>query len=169
MSKTPIFFWRQNEIPFGVFCQWYPSRFTDQNGVEWQNMEQYIMGMKAELFKDQRSYDRIRRDSTPSKCKAVGRQVANFDEKIWKRKAPLLAYIGNCMKYEQNTKLRKILLSTRDQPLFEASPIDKIWGIGLDAKSAAECDPDDFPGTNLLGKALVKVRTKLQSINENNA
>lgn len=163
MSTLPVFFWRQNEIPYGVFCQWYPSRFTDQNGVVWQNMEQYIMGKKAELFKDQRSYDRIRQDSTPSRCKAVGRQVSNFDEKIWKKKAPLLAYIGNSMKFEQNIKLREILLSTGERPLYEASPLDRIWGIGLDAKLAAGSDPNEFPGTNLLGKALMKVRAKLQN------
>lgn len=157
----PVFFWQQHEQPYGVFCQWYPSKFTDKEGILWQNMEQFIMGMKAKEFNDQVSYDRIRKDSTPRKCKAIGRQVANFSEKVWKKKAPMLAYIGNCMKFEQNENLKKTLLSTGDRPLYEASPVDFIWGIGLDAQRAATCDPKDYPGTNILGKALMKVRKTL--------
>ena len=160
-NDDAVYFWKQDEKPYGVLCQWFPSRFTDKEGTVWENMEQYIMAMKAKEFKDNASYDRIRRENNPKTCKAIGREVAHFNDKVWKKKAPMLAYIGNCMKFEQNPALKRVLLSTGDRPLYEASPYDKIWGIGLDAEQAANWDPKhEFPGTNLLGKALMKVRTR---------
>ncbi len=42
--------------------------------------------------------------------------------------------------------------------LAEASPMDKIWGIGLDAKTAEIMPPDEWPGKNLLGKILMELR-----------
>ena len=43
----------------------------------------------------------------------------------------------NCYaKFSQNKKLRKILLSTMNKTLVEASPRDSIWGIGYNAKTA---------------------------------
>ncbi len=40
----------------------------------------------------------------------------------------------------------------------EASPKDKIWGIGLDAQTAASTDMSEWPGQGLLGLALMELR-----------
>ena len=56
----------------------------------------------------------------------------------------------NKPKYEQNKDLKKLLLSTGNKMLVEASPYDDYWGIGK-----------EFNGENKLGKILMKVREKL--------
>ena len=46
--------------------------------------------------------------------------------------------------------------------LVEASPVDRIWGIGLAADDERAADPARWPGLNLLGFALMEARAKLQ-------
>jgi ribA/ribD-fused uncharacterized protein len=46
--------------------------------------------------------------------------------------------------------------------LVEASPGDRIWGIGFDAENA-EGNEEEW-GRNKLGNALMKVRERLRSI-----
>ena len=42
--------------------------------------------------------------------------------------------------------------------IAEASPWDKIWGIGLAAEDPKSWDVTTWEGENLLGKALMKAR-----------
>ena len=162
-TQTPgVYFWRVSEEPFGVLSQWAKSPFIDRDGTCWETMEQFIMAMKAKTFSDTMRYNLIRQAKTPSECKALGRQVQNFNVAVWKKKAPFYAFIGNKMKFEQNPQLCAVLRSTGELPIFEASPLDPIWGIGLSAAQAQTRHPADYPGSNLLGKTLVKVRSSLQ-------
>ena len=49
--------------------------------------------------------------------------------------------------------------------MVEASPYDKIWGIGLYAAQAAKGTVDQWKGQNLLGFALMEVRDWLKEFN----
>lgn len=55
------------------------------------------------------------------------------------------------------------LLETGDAVLVEASPLDKIWGIGLARDNADASNPKKWKGLNLLGKALMAVREDLRN------
>ena len=66
-------------------------------------------------------------------------------------------------KFSQNPKLLKLLLDTNDSILVEASPKDKIWGIGIGVDHVDFLNSDKWPGENLLGKALMEVRDKLKN------
>ena len=70
---------------------------------------------------------------------------------------------GNKAKFGQNPKLKEFLLSTGDSILVEASPYDKIWGIGLDRETALKGTVGQWKGENLLGCALMEVRDWLRS------
>ena len=145
----------------GIFSQFFPCTFTEM-GVTYNSAEQYMMAQKALLFDDIKTYDKIMSLSNPSKIKALGRLVKNFNQEIWDKHKEDIVFNGNLLKFSQNKKLCKQLLATGDKEIVEASPTDTIWGIGL-----AETDPDIYDkskwrGTNLLGKAIMKVRDVLK-------
>jgi hypothetical protein len=72
---------------------------------------------------------------------------------------------GNIAKFSQNEKLKEFLLNTQEKILVEASPYDKIWGIGMDENDKDILDPSKWKGENLLGKALMKVREIIKKEN----
>lgn len=99
--------------------------------------------------------------SNPGKAKAIGRKVNGFDEATWVRHRFEIVVRGNLLKFRQHPELGEFLMGTGDKVLVEASPVDRIWGIGLAAEDPAAEDPNLWPGLNLLGFALMEVRDRL--------
>ena len=62
--------------------------------------------------------------------------------------------------------LQAILLATGKRKIAEASPYDKIWGIGLDERTAVGMSHTMWPGQNLLGKVLMQLRDELRCSDE---
>jgi|APSaa5957512622_1039677.scaffolds.fasta_scaffold44851_3 ribA/ribD-fused uncharacterized protein len=155
-----ILFWKPTQ-PFGEFSQWYPSVFKDNNEVIYENAEQYMMSQKALLFNDKNMYKQIMKTNNCNLIKKYGRRVKNFDNDIWLKNCYQIISIGNYFKFSQNNELKKKLLLTGDKILAEASPFDKLYGIGMLATDARKVSIDEWEGKNLLGKALMDVRKKL--------
>ena len=88
--------------------------------------------------------------------------MRNFDEQTWVLKREDLIYKGLYEKFKQNPELANKLLSTGDKLLVEASPYDRIWGIGLSSDEKNAWDTDKWLGTNVLGKVLMRVRSDLK-------
>jgi predicted NAD-dependent protein-ADP-ribosyltransferase YbiA (DUF1768 family) len=65
------------------------------------------------------------------------------------------------LQFSQNEKLKEKLFSTYPKTLVEASPVDKIWGIGLAKEDRRAWNRDTWRGQNLLGEILTKVRDTL--------
>ncbi len=65
-------------------------------------------------------------------------------------------------KFSQNKDLKIFLLSTGNKVLVEASPYDKVWGVGLTKQDENITDPNNWLGINLLGFALMTVRDMLR-------
>jgi ribA/ribD-fused uncharacterized protein len=145
----------------GPLSQWYPSKFTI-DGVNYNTAEQFMMAKKAEYFDDQDALSKILKTNDPAEQKAIGRTVKNFDKEAWDAVSRGYVYQGNIAKFKQNEDLKKYLLSTEDKELVEASPYDKIWGIGLSTSNPDRFDKSKWKGTNWLGETLMKVRSDLK-------
>ena len=70
-------------------------------------------------------------------------------------------YDANLYKYLQNEYLKKLLFQTENKILVEASPYDKIWGVGLGPTDKKIIDKNKWKGLNKLGKILMKVRENI--------
>lgn len=141
----------------GVLAQWYPSKF-EVDGVVYTHAEQYMMACKARLFEDQDALKLIMEARHPRQQQEIGRVVKNFDKKTWDVLAREIVYEGNYAKFTQNDEFKKVLLASKGTTLVEASPIDRIWGIGRDENDPLALDRKTWLGTNWLGEVLTKVR-----------
>ena len=150
------FFWR----PDSVFSQWFPCAFT-VDGAAFSCAEQYMMYGKATLFHDPEVAAEILATPDPRTHKALGRKVRNFDEASWRRAREGIVLTGNRAKFTQDPALRAALLATAGTTLVEASPFDRIWGIGMASSNPAATDPAKWRGLNLLGAVLTRLRDEL--------
>jgi ribA/ribD-fused uncharacterized protein len=120
-----------------------------------------MMHGKALLFDDQEVAAQILAADHPRQHKALGRKVKRFDDAAWKREREAIVRAGNRAKFTQNAELRELLFATQGTTLVEASPYDKIWGIGLAASDPRAQDPAQWKGQNLLGRILTALRDEL--------
>ena len=159
-----IFFWGHKKDKYGIskscFSQWYNSSFTVENTV-YQTAEHYMMAEKARLFSENEMAKKIIEAKNAGMAKKLGRQIEGFDEKIWLNHRFDIVVKGNVLKFGQNLELRDYLLNTNNRILVEASPVDKIWGIGLASDNPNIENPNLWKGENILGFALMEARKKL--------
>lgn len=151
MAEQFVFFWG------GPFSNWYMCKFM-VDGIVYNCTEQHMMASKARYFNDKESEIAIMEEDLPREQKALGRKVKNFDADKWSKVAKTFVIQGCYAKFDQNPYLKKELLDTGDATLVEASPYDKIWGVGLRASDPRINDRANWLGTNWLGEVLVNVR-----------
>lgn len=155
------FFWN------GSFSQWEESDF-ELDGIEYNCAEQRMMAEKARLFGDDDTLEKIMDSDDPDTQKKLGRLVEDFTQEIWEDEEDNgqpycwnIVWQSNMAKFSQNPYLLSELLKTENTTLVEASPFDKIWGIGLRASDPAAKYRDTWQGTNWLGEVLTSVREYL--------
>ncbi|KAF5371947.1 hypothetical protein D9615_008112 [Tricholomella constricta] len=167
------FFWTVGHVN-GWASQWYPAPFTaavtidsaaGEELVNFPTTEHWMMLHKALLFSDHEIARQIVAVTSAGnhemkRVKALGRKVQNFDDKVWNVNRKRIVLEGNLHKFRQNGELRRKLLATGDTEIVEASPMDRIWGIGFGEKNALE--NIDKWGMNLLGKVLEETRRILR-------
>lgn len=141
----------------GVFSQWYPSPFTVEDKT-FNCAEQYMMYMKAKCFKDDLAATLIMEAKNPAEQKHLGRLVQNYKKSEWSRRRYQIVLEGNGAKFSQNPELFDILKLSENKIIVEASPVDSIWGIGLDTSNSDIFNPDLWMGKNLLGLAIMEAR-----------
>lgn len=158
-----VYFWRVDEPPYGCLSQWYFSDF-EYCGQKYISCEQWMMANKAILFRDSETLKKILDCDDNRKIKNLGREIKNFNESVWTYYRMPIVIHGNMLKFSQNAEIKNILMKTGKASLIEASPYDKIWGIGITAKDAEHrlSIGKGIPGLNLLGKCLEEVRTLLK-------
>ena len=91
---------------------------------------------------------KIIQSETPEAAKKLGRRVKDFDTAVWERHKFDIVVTGNCHKFSQHTTLRNFLFDTKETVLVEASPLDRIWGIGLGESNPSAQNPGEWQGLN---------------------
>lgn len=167
-SETSIFFWRETEDPYGFLCQWFPAALEADtksgNGkrISYPTAEHYMMHQKALIYSDEAMATKILATKSPAEAKYLAREVnISIDKgKRWEKQKYDVVERGIFLKFSQNPDLKRRLLETGERELVEASPSDRVWGIGFPADVAEEYR--DEWGMNLLGQALMSVREQLR-------
>lgn len=156
------FYGYELQIPESRLQNWYPSIFSDPKdpSIRFPTNEHYIMYRKALAMSDNATAARILKAATPTEAQKLGREVKNYDSKIWKEMVDQVAEDGNYLKFSQIEECRSVLLGTGEKVLVEASPVDRNWGIGFRGDEA-EGREEEW-GRNILGKALMRVRERLR-------
>lgn len=161
-----VFFWGHRskradaEIGAECFSQWFDVGFT-LDGARYATAEHWMMAEKARLFGDAERLGRILQAKSPGEAKALGREVLGFEQSIWQAARETIVLRGNLAKFSQNAALSTYLLGTGERVLVEASPRDAVWGAGLTRDCSDAERPENWPGLNLLGFALMRVRAAL--------
>ena len=140
-----IFFWG------GVF-----SNFHHINGSPSFTSEKIFMTAKAVCFRDSNALAQLEKSTTPKTSKAIGRTIVGFDEEIWSTIKYRSMMMALHIKFLACEEFRDALRASGNLTLVEASPVDKIWGIGFPAETAL-ANIDNW-GENLLGKCLMELR-----------
>lgn len=172
IEEKYCFFWG----PESCFSQWFPSRFVGESiiwdkksfllgllpeNIEFTSAEQYMIYHKAILFLDRESALKILSSNNPKIQREIGRKVQNFDQNTWNFYRSAIVYWGNEKKFTQSFELRAQLYSTSGTTLVEASPYDRLWGIGEKKDSPNATNRLTWLGQNLLGELLTALRVRL--------
>jgi ribA/ribD-fused uncharacterized protein len=139
---------------------WYRRTFIVKD-ITFFCVEQYLMYCKAMLFGDHEIGLKIMATQEPSEHKRLGRLVKNFNDDLWNQHKENYAFIGNLHKFRQNKEERGYLYDTRELELVEASPYDRIWGVGLGVDDPQIRYKVRWKGQNLHGITLMRVRDRL--------
>lgn len=188
LIQTMVFFYSHTKGTYCCFSNFYPAKFSDNglgadpegphaslsraglldepiDGKDYPDTEVYMHYAKALAHGNLEAAEAIINSKSPLEAKKLagrGGLIDNYDEKLWSDIRYQVMVEGLKLKFSQNRAMKAELLSTGNEMLYEASPYDKIWGIGYSVSKAQNVDPSKY-GTNLLGKALVEVRTWLRN------
>jgi ribA/ribD-fused uncharacterized protein len=152
-----VFFWTPTQTN-GWMSNW-SFHSVEEDDKKFPTTEHYLMYHKAMLMGDAHTANRILQAKTPRQVKDLGRLVKNFSEERWVAEREGIMYRALWLKTTQHKEVRDMLLATAGNVLAEASPYDRIWGIGLSKEEAVH--QTEWRGLNLLGKAWMKVREVL--------
>lgn len=166
LNAQYLFFWghtvsQDGKLGKSCLSQWWPCKF-EKDGIIYSSTEQWMMAEKARVFSDFISLAKILNTDDPKEVKSLGRKVKFFESEVWDLRSYDAVKEGNYLKFSQIPELREYLLGTGDAIIVEASPYDKIWGIGMRQDDEGIEDPKKWQGQNLLGFALMEVRDHLK-------
>lgn len=169
MQKTQtvkfILFWGHTQkyisrVDKSCLSKWYRAPF-EEDGKIYPTVEHYMMAAKARLFGDSEIEEQILRVKQPNEARKLGYLVKNYEDDVWAANRLAVVKRANELKFASNHNLRQFLLSTNGKVLAEASPVDRIWGIGLPHSHQDAMNAQKWRGQNLLGIALMLVRDEL--------
>ena len=159
-----------SDVPLSNWWDSVPA--IQYDGHTFNASESIFMYLKAKYFNDEETAAKIveadnKTYDEPKKrwaaVKRLGKKVKNFSDKKWagpNRKAMATALRQKALYDEE---FKRVLLDPQyaGMTFVEASPYDRIWGIGISATTALKKGVAGWKGHNFLGRALTELRDEL--------
>ncbi|PQE22569.1 Mitochondrial carrier protein [Rutstroemia sp. NJR-2017a BVV2] len=189
MDKGPIYFFMEENPNNWFLSQWYPIEFTDETGQKYTSSEhqvprpvpphlflslttppRYMMHHKALFFNDRSTASLILQTSSPQEIQALGRSVKNFNSEEWAKVRYEVVVKGNVAKFSRGgTEIRECLERTGERELVEASPTDRVWGVGFGVEECERMEREGSVrregwGENLCGRAIMEARGRVREM-----
>lgn len=140
-----LFFWG------GIFSNFHPI-----NGNSSFTSEKIYMVAKATCFRDNDALTLLEKSTTPKTSKAIGRTIVGFSDEVWDKIKYRSMMLALQVKFNACEEFRDALRASGNLILVEASPVDRVWGIGFPRETAL-VNIDNW-GENLLGRCLMELR-----------
>ncbi len=147
-----------------IFSNFYPCTIKAYKQV-FPSSEHYFMFEKALFFKDYETAQKILTAPTPLDAKKLGREVKGFNKEVWDKVS--IKYMKRvCFdKFIQNPHLQTAFKEAKGKTIVEASPHDKLWGIGLSMEDPLANIESNWLGLNQLGQVLKRVGEMIDEYN----
>lgn len=161
-SNEHVFCFMTERSPLSNFNMKYPIQL---NGVQYNGNEQYIQSRKAELFGDHEAVQKIMASNDPREMKNIGKRIKGYVDAEWKQHS--CDVIAECVraKVYSYKEVQDYLLSTGDKLIGEGTP-DPHFGVGIHIKDSRVLNPEEWTGNNIMGRALVDIRSEIKLIHE---
>ena len=166
-SEKYCYFWG------GIFSNFYTSPYEhtyhdlktgQETKLNFFCAEQGYMWEKSMIFGDEEICEQMLKATNPYKIKKLCKSIKDFNQDTWDIHKERVMFDHCWNKYTQNPSLKKHLLDICGMILVEASATDRVWGIGLNEECARRTPEEEWPGTNLLGKTLMKIRGMIKPL-----
>ena len=145
-----------------LFSNFHPSPFK-LNNITYNTSEHFIQSEKAKHYGDTNMELAILSCETALEAKKMDHQIIKSKDTMeWKEVAKEICAPGIREKFQQNTNLMLLLLSTNHQTLVEASH-DTIWGTGISLRDEKCLEKSAWKNTGILGEILMELRTYYQT------
>ena len=151
MAVNDSIYFYDSANPYYEFTNFYPAPFVI-NGVKWPTSEHYFQAGKfatgirqnapmVNVILSTRKASDVFKYANSNSALVRSEWKQGDDFKNW------VMWEALWEKFRQNPALRQMLLSTGTKKLYEDSPVDSYWGIGVDGQ-----------GFNVLGRMLMAIR-----------
>ena len=135
----------------------YESEFVYE-GREFISSEIAFQFKKAKENGQVEMAEKIKKCGDSYNAKRMGRKIKENDK--WNEKKEKVMKEIVKAKFEQNEKIKKTLIETKEKKLCEGTG-DRYWGCGVAIAKSSSIDLKKLPGKNTLGNILMEVRRDL--------
>ena len=112
------------------FCH-LQKREVEIEGKKFNSCEQFIQAKKAIMFGDMNTWNKIMKETNPKVMKQRAKEIRNVQEDVWNGALFDIYTQANYHKFQQNTDLKVLLLSTGNKLLVQCNDVAKPPRIGL--------------------------------------
>lgn len=149
VTNKYVFFFSEKD----VCSNFYPCKIN-YDGIEFNCSEQLFMYFKALYFKDFDTAKQITKTSKPYEAKKLGRLIKNYDDNRWNSIRDRFMLETLRYKYLSCEEFKSFIKENENKVFVEASPYDKIWGVGLSENDTKINNSNNWKGENRLGKCI---------------